>query len=360
MLVMITLENDMLIKKDELLGLIQYYSFLYYNYDAFNDVFPIDGKYEKSIIKVNLFNLIEIQDLIINGKFDEAKQLYTEITLFGNQKNIVLDIIDYYKKHPTVTYPKGLVINLDALSQPSNDPSISKKEIEIISQKLDNTNEQVLKFNNLIESYLEQTNAIKKQIEELPDNIDKINFSNFDLNPMLEQLENKLSKNILTPVIIDFNSSFEKNLTNLDDQMKELSGTIKRTGEYYSHHEKLSLNILENTQKRIIESQNKIIPNLDKSIGDALENNLKSFFDAVVAQVIKNEDTVKNLNKQIIEKDIKLKSDFKHSILKLTSIFLPAAVISILLTGLFVGQIQANKTVEKYLELNHLKIVPSK
>lgn len=350
----------MLIKKDELLGLIQYYSFLYYNYDAFNDVFPIDGKYEKSIIKVNLFNLIEIQDLIINGKFDEAKQLYTEITLFGNQKNIVLDIIDYYKKHPTVNYPKGLVVNLDALSQPSTDSPISKKEIEIISQKLDNTNEQVLKFNNLIESYLEQTNTIKKQIEELPDNIDKINFSNFDLNLMLEQLENKLSKNILTPVITDFNSSFEKNLTNLDDQMKELSGVIKRTGEYYSHHEKLSLNILENTQKRIIESQNKIIPNLDKSIGDALENNLKSFFDAVAAQIIKNEETVKNLNKQLIEKDIKLKAGFKHSILKLTSIFLPVAVISILLTGLFVGQIQANKTVEKYLELNHLKIVPSK
>ena len=388
------LESNMTIKRNELSCLIQYYLFMIENYEGLITEFPSNAKYTKSLLSNNLDKLERIEQCLIKKDFETAEAIYNaELSLFDEQKNTVKTAIKYYSSNPEVEYPQGLAINLSAFNTLNNPhPTVSSQELETITQQLKYTNDNVFEFKEMINSSVTQVNDICERINQLSDKIDssklelseqalisgiseninktinsstdqinaikdqiiheiseKINSSgsNFDFNVLNDELMKHLPKNVLTPVIVELNANLENKLQTLSNEMEGLTGVMKRTCEYYNHHETLSLNILDNAKKRIIDAQNKIIPNLDKTIGDSLEKELKGFFDAVNKQVHSNEKSILALNTSLAEAENKN----KHRLFASAIVFCCVVVFTTLFTGLFVGKYQANKTVTAFVSL---------
>ncbi len=289
--------------KLELNNLINLYIFLINNYELFNQSFTLPEKYSRSMLKLNLNNLIEFREFLNSKNFTEAEIRYSEITLIADQKSILRDAMSFYKKNPDCSYNYSSDINLSNLTESMNksDEFIThlEKQNSILQQYMAQEIIPMLKTQeentkNLQDSIInsEILTNIQDQLLELKETLsDNPNLQN-NLNTTIKSL---FSESILEKELVPFKEAIAMPIIDLKSSITAATNNIK-------HSQKISEELINQTTSVIIESQNKIFPNLHKALAEIFKVELQNFFNSIKTLIVKNETNLLKSNKTHIRR----------------------------------------------------------
>lgn len=315
--------------RNELNLLIEHYQFLIMNHSQFASNFNLEQP-TLAIAKINLDNLIDIRNLLISQNYGGALELYNKIQLIGAQKNLVRDVIDYYKARPQTQYQIASEINLslfinsteiektysseiqekfqleltkisDVIKELSNkliSINDSSKSIESMSNQLNLYIENQSNFNTCqTKNTEEEAQLLKSLFEnlklELPEIVKKFEFDYEKINSHITtKLLSQLSSELFTPL----NESLNKFIVVLHDELAKptqdfkegllnLNARINFSIETYKRLDELSNIILNGTVDGVKEANSKIYPDLKNVVAESIKIELKAFFESVQRHV---------------------------------------------------------------------------
>ncbi len=298
----------MILQRNELNILIQFYQVISLNYDYFDDIIKFSDKYSKSIFKSNLFNLVDIRSSLIAKNFSLVEEQYLSLVLFNDQKSIIKEVINFYINHPEINY----------------DPTYGLVKFE--------EHNSDIAINNDLHS-----------IQLLSDKIDSLSSNSYSTESFdYSKIEEIVKSNFSVKFLADLNKPFEMKLIGISDslhnEIEKLKVILEHTSNKYLHHEEISKSILSNTVKNVSELQNKIHSEIHDTIAKANIVELKSFFSAIQNEV----KCIKDESK--IQRDRLARSNFYWTLSFIFIFFLGVVSTSF---------IMSDRTVKLLLELTH-------
>ena len=330
------------LQRNELNLLIQYYSFLANKYDNFNQYFPMPDKYTKSIIKTNLFHLIDIRKTLIEQNFDLSEQLYSQITLFGDQKNHVNEIINYYKSHQEISYDPSFGLDSFEVSASNNLEADIVKNFDFFKDNFDKKISTIQE--NITNLSTDNQTNIKQLLVNHSEYISSLVTSSLSDKPSIDysEFDRIIKANMFEKISDDMFKSFDNKINTASDtllnEINKLQITLSHTAESYKLHEQMSKSIFDNTTRNIMKAQDKMYSDLHNIIAKANISELKSFHTEISSQVSSIREYSKKQNDKLI---------------KVNMFWIIFSLVLLLTTAVSTSYILSNRTVNLLLNLSH-------
>lgn len=237
----------------------------------------------------NLASLINLQgDLINKASKELIQEKLFNLKLPRSQNEKVKKCITYYLNNPDVNYDASYEFPILKDSNSGgqfNAIYIEKLENSLneILSKISENNNKNLELLNEITGIINASSNNENDSEELLSKIREI-FEEKDPFEMERNLD--LLKSAFDPVKNNFDENILEVKTALTNSTQILNQSTKITGQ-----------LLDSTAKAIMDSQQKIIPNLREDIQSALKSELVNFFQQTKKIVLTNSQQIVELEK---------------------------------------------------------------
>lgn len=237
----------------------------------------------------NLASLINLRDDLINKTAKEQIQSKaSNIKLPRNQNQMVIRCVTYYLNNPDVSYDVSYEFPI------LRDSNRGGQFNAIYIEKLENSLNEIL-------SKISENNNILEVLNEIKDLIDASSSNENDNEKLLSEIREIFEERDIFEMERNLDllkSAFDPVKNNLDENILEVKTALTNSTQILNQSTKITGQLLDSTAKAIMDSQQKIIPNLREDIQSALKSELVNFFQQTNKIVLANSRQIVELERK--------------------------------------------------------------